>query len=54
MKDTEEYLNPDKVDIDVAWASEIEKRIEEVETGEAKTSTWEESRKRIRARLANR
>jgi hypothetical protein len=53
MKDTEEDLNLDEVDLDVGWASEIEKRIKEVETGEAKTSTWEESRKRIGTRLAN-
>jgi len=52
MKDNEEDSNPDEVDFDVAWASEIGKRIEEVETGEAKTSTWEEAQRRIRARLA--
>jgi hypothetical protein len=53
MKDTEEDLNPDEVGFDAAWASEIEKRIEEVDTGEAKTSAWKEARKRIKARLAN-
>jgi hypothetical protein len=53
MKDTEEDLNPDEVDLDVGWASETGKRIKEVETGEAKTSTWEEARNRIGTRLAS-
>jgi hypothetical protein len=28
--------------VEAAWAAEIEKRIAEVESGEAKISTWEE------------
>jgi putative addiction module component (TIGR02574 family) len=38
--------------IEAAWAAEIEKRIAEVESGEAKISTWEEAHTRIRAALA--
>jgi putative addiction module component (TIGR02574 family) len=33
------------------WAAEIERRIAEVESGEAETSSWEDARARIRAKL---
>lgn len=39
-------------DVEAAWASEIEKRIGEVESGEAETSSWAEAQTRIRAHLA--
>ncbi|HEX3086378.1 MAG TPA: addiction module protein [Pyrinomonadaceae bacterium] len=39
-------------DVEAAWASEIERRIDEVESGEAETISWEEARARIRAILA--
>jgi putative addiction module component (TIGR02574 family) len=39
-------------DVEAAWAAEIEKRIDEVESGEAETVSWEEARARIRASLA--
>jgi putative addiction module component (TIGR02574 family) len=38
-------------DVEAAWAAEIERRIAEVESGEAETATWEEARTRIRATL---
>ena len=38
-------------DVEAAWAAEIERRIAEVESGEAETISWEEARARIRARL---
>jgi putative addiction module component (TIGR02574 family) len=38
--------------VEAAWAEEIEKRIAEVESGEAETSTWEEARERVRATLS--
>lgn len=38
-------------DVEAAWASEIERRIDEVESGVAETSSWEEARTRIRAKL---
>jgi putative addiction module component (TIGR02574 family) len=34
-----------------AWANEIERRIAEVESGEAETVSWEDTRARIRAKL---
>lgn len=37
-------------DVEAAWATEIERRIEEVEAGE-ETLSWEEARGRIRAAL---
>ena len=37
---------------EAAWATEIERRIVEVESGEAETTTWEEARTRIRATLS--
>ena len=39
-------------DVDANWAAEIERRISEVESGEAETSSWEETLIRIRAKLA--
>jgi putative addiction module component (TIGR02574 family) len=39
-------------EIEAAWATEIERRIAEVESGEAETVSWEEARARIRAKLA--
>ena len=38
--------------IDSAWAVEIERRITEIESGEAETVSWKDARARIRARLA--
>ena len=38
--------------VEAAWAEEIEKRIAEVESGEAETASWEEARARIRASLS--
>ena len=38
-------------DAEAAWALEIEKRIADVESGAAETSSWEEARTRIRATL---
>jgi putative addiction module component (TIGR02574 family) len=40
------------VDVEAAWAEEIEKRIAEVDSGEAETSSWEEAQARIRATLS--
>jgi putative addiction module component (TIGR02574 family) len=39
-------------DVEAAWAHEIEKRIAEVESGEAETTDWNEARARIRETLA--
>ena len=39
-------------DVEAAWASEIERRIDEIESGEAELSSWEEARTRIRTKLA--
>jgi len=39
-------------DVEAAWAAEIEKRIAEVESGEAETVSWDEARTRIRSKLA--
>ena len=39
-------------DVEAAWAAEIERRIAEVESGEAETVSWEDARARIRATLA--
>jgi putative addiction module component (TIGR02574 family) len=38
-------------DVEAAWAVEIERRIAEVESGEAKTVSWEEARARIKSTL---
>lgn len=38
-------------DVEAAWAVEIERRIAEVESGQAKTVSWEEVRARIRSTL---
>jgi putative addiction module component (TIGR02574 family) len=39
-------------DVEAAWATEIERRVDEVESGAAETVSWEEARARIRATLA--
>jgi putative addiction module component (TIGR02574 family) len=39
-------------DVEAAWGVEIERRIAEVESGEAKTVSWEEARARIKSSLA--
>jgi putative addiction module component (TIGR02574 family) len=39
-------------EIESAWASEIERRVAEVESGDAETVGWDEVRARIRAKLA--
>ena len=39
-------------DVEAAWATEIERRISEIESGEAETVSWEEARARIRSKLA--
>jgi putative addiction module component (TIGR02574 family) len=38
-------------DVQGAWAVEIERRIAEVDSGEATTSSWEEARTRIKSTL---
>lgn len=38
-------------EIEEAWAIEIERRINEVQTSEAQTSTWENARARIQTKL---
>jgi putative addiction module component (TIGR02574 family) len=38
-------------DVEAVWAVEIERRIAEVESGEAKTVSWEEARARIKSTL---
>jgi putative addiction module component (TIGR02574 family) len=40
-------------DVEAAWATEIERRIAEVDSGEAKTVSWDEARTRIKTKLAN-
>ena len=40
------------IDVEAAWAAEIERRIADVESGKAKTVSWEEARTRIKATLA--
>lgn len=39
-------------DVEADWAAEIERRIADVESGKAETTSWEEARTRIRATLA--
>jgi len=39
-------------DVETAWAAEIERRIAEVESGEAETKSWDEVRAQIRAKLS--
>lgn len=38
-------------EIEAAWAAEIDRRIAEVESGQAETVSWEEASARIRAKL---
>jgi len=40
------------IDVEAAWAAEIERRIADVESGKAKTVSWEEARTRIKETLA--
>jgi len=50
-----EGLEPDEIkdsDVEAAWAAEIERRIVEVESGEAETISWEGARTRIMAMLS--
>jgi len=51
FKGLEQGENTDS-DVEAAWAAEIERRITEVESGEAETISWEEVQTRIRATLA--
>ena len=44
-------LNPSWKDIDELWAKEVEKRVEEIKTGEVKTVPGEKVFKKIRDRL---
>ena len=39
------------VDVDVTWATEIERRVRRVHSGESKGSPWPEVRARIEAKL---
>ena len=39
--------------VEAAWAAEIDRRIEELDSGTAKTVTWEELRARTLSRLSN-
>ena len=39
-------------DVEAAWAAEIDRRVAEVESGEAETVSWEEARARIRSKIA--
>ena len=48
MASLDQHRDPE---IEAAWATEIERRIAEVEAGEAETVSWEEARARIRAKL---
>lgn len=38
-------------DVEAAWAAEIERRVQEIEAGTAKTVPWEEVRQRLLDRL---
>ena len=38
--------------VEAAWATEIERRIAEIESGEAETVSWEEARARIQSKIA--
>ena len=40
------------IDVEAAWAAEIDRRIADVESGKAKTVSWEEARTRVKATLA--
>ena len=45
-----ESISPTKKDIDEAWKEEVERRIDEVESGEVKLIPLKEVRERFRAR----
>jgi hypothetical protein len=52
MKDTQKDIDPgEDPEVEAAWASEIERRIVEVESGEAETVGWDEARALIRAKF---
>ena len=40
-------------DVERAWNEEIARRIEDLDSGKAKTVAWEEIRQRVAARLAH-
>jgi len=44
-------INPFRKDVDELWAKEVEKRVEEIRSGEVKTVPGEEVFKKIRDRL---
>jgi putative addiction module component (TIGR02574 family) len=44
---------PDE-DVEVAWSEEIERRIRQLDAGEAKTIPWQEVRAKLHARLHDR
>lgn len=50
LKDLELSKNTDP-EAEVAWATEIERRIAEVEEDDVETISWDEARTRIRATL---
>jgi putative addiction module component (TIGR02574 family) len=39
--------------VEAAWAEEIDRRIDELDSGKAKTVPWEELHARVSARLSN-
>ena len=45
-----ESITPSRKDIDEAWSEEVERRIDEVESGKVKTIPLEEVRERFRTR----
>lgn len=45
---------PAEEGVEEAWADEIKRRIEEVESGAVKTIPWEEARHRLRQTLESR
>ena len=40
-------------DAEIAWQSEVSRRISDLDSGKAKTAPWEELRSSLAARLAN-
>jgi len=48
----EELLENSAKDVEAAWADEIEKRVNQLESGEVETVPWEDVRVRIRTGLA--
>jgi putative addiction module component (TIGR02574 family) len=39
--------------VEAAWAEEIDRRIEDLDSGKATTASWEELRARVSSRLSN-